>query len=84
MGDMPCFVGIDVAKAQLDIAVRPSGERWTVPNDAGGVGTLVEQLQALHPTLHCTGSHGGPGACCYSRVGHGWPPCRSCEPTAGT
>ena len=48
---MPCFVGIDVAKAQLDIAVRPSGERWAVPNDAGGVATLVEQVQALHPTL---------------------------------
>ena len=24
------FVGMDVAKAQLDIAVRPSGERWAV------------------------------------------------------
>ena len=31
MVDVPCFVGIDVAKAQLDIAVRPSGARWTVP-----------------------------------------------------
>jgi len=40
-------VGIDVAKAQWDIAVRPSGERWAVPHDAGGVVTLVEQLQAL-------------------------------------
>jgi transposase len=59
MGDMPCFVGIDVAKAQLDIAVRPSGERWTVPNDAGGVGTLVEQLQALHPTLIVLEATGG-------------------------
>ena len=36
MVDVPCFVGIDVAKAQLDIAVRPSGERWAVPNDAAG------------------------------------------------
>ena len=43
MVDVPCFVGIDVAKAQLDIAVRPSGERWAVPNDAGGVVTLVER-----------------------------------------
>jgi hypothetical protein len=31
MSDVPCFIGIDVAKAQLDIAVRPSGERWAVP-----------------------------------------------------
>jgi transposase len=59
MVDMPCFVGIDVAKAQWDIAVRPSGERWAVPNDAGGVGTLVEQLQALHPTLIVLEATGG-------------------------
>ena len=32
MVDVPCFMGIEVAKAQLDIAVRPSGERWAVPN----------------------------------------------------
>ena len=25
MSDVPCFVGIDVAKAQRDIALRPSG-----------------------------------------------------------
>ena len=49
MSDVPCFVGIDVAKAQLDIAVRPTGARWAVPNDAGGIITLVEQVQALSP-----------------------------------
>src|SRR5215510_2971414 len=59
MVDVPCFVGIDVAKAQWDIAVRPSGERWAVPNDAGGVGTLVEQLQALQPTLIVLEATGG-------------------------
>ena len=59
MVDVPCFVGIDVAKAQLDMALRPSGERWAVPNDAGGVGTLVEQLQALHPTLIVLEATGG-------------------------
>ena len=25
------YVGIDVAKAQLDVAVRPSGDRWEAP-----------------------------------------------------
>ena len=59
MVEVPCFVGIDVAKAQLDIAVRPSGERWAVPNDAGGVGTLVEQLRARHPTLIVLEATGG-------------------------
>ena len=51
MVDVPCFIGIDVAKAQLDIALRPAGERWAVPNDASGVATLVERVQALQPTL---------------------------------
>jgi transposase len=59
MDDVPCFVGIDVAKAQLDIAVRPSGERWAVSNDADGVATLVEQLQPLHPTLIVLEATGG-------------------------
>jgi transposase len=59
MVDVPCFVGIDVAKAQLDIAVRPSGERWAVPNDADGVVTLVERMQALHPTLIVLEATGG-------------------------
>ena len=59
MVDVPCFVGIDVAKAQLDVAVRPSGERWAVPNDADGVVTLVERLQPLHPTLIVLADTGG-------------------------
>jgi transposase len=59
MSVVPCFVGIDVAKAQLDIALRPSGERWAVPNDTSGVTTLVDQLQALHPTLIVLEATGG-------------------------
>src|ERR1700675_538029 len=59
MVDVPCFVGIEVAKAQLDMALRPSGERWAVPNDAGGVVTLVGRLQALHPTLRVLEATGG-------------------------
>ena len=83
MVDVPCFVGIDVAKAQLDIALRPSGERWAVPNDAGGVGTLVERLQALHPTLIVLEATGGLERGCHSRVGHGRPARRRGEPAAG-
>ena len=45
------FVGIDVAKAQLDIALRPSGERWAVTNDDAGIAALVTQLQAIAPQL---------------------------------
>ena len=46
MVDVPCFVGIDVAKAQLDIAVRPAGERWAVPTD-GPVFRHVSAMAAL-------------------------------------
>ena len=59
MSDVPCFGGIDVAKAQWDIAVRPTGERWTVPNDPHGCVTLVERLQALHPPLIVLEATGG-------------------------
>jgi transposase len=59
MSDGPCFVGIDVAKAQLDIAIRPAGERWAVPNDASGVTTLVDRGQALQPTLMVLEAPGG-------------------------
>jgi len=59
MSVVPCFVGIDVAKAQLDIAVRPSGERWAVSNDTSGIVTLVDRLQTLPPTLIVLEATGG-------------------------
>ena len=31
MGQAGIYVGIDVAKAKVDVAVRPTGERWEVP-----------------------------------------------------
>jgi len=56
---VPCFGGIDVAKAQWDIALRPSGERWAVAHDASGVATLVDRGQTLHPTLMVLEATGG-------------------------
>ena len=56
---MPCFVGIDVAKAQVDMALRPAGERWAMPNDASGVATRVDRLQGLPPTLMVLEATGG-------------------------
>lgn len=53
------FIGIDVAKAHLDIAVLPSGERWTVSNDEMGIDTLVQRLQALSPTCVVLEATGG-------------------------
>jgi transposase len=53
------FVGIDVAKAELVVAVRPSGQSWTVPNDAPGLRTLVERLTPDAPSLIILEATGG-------------------------
>jgi len=57
--DTPRFVGIDVAKAQLDIAVRPSGEQWVAPHTETGIATLVGRLVGLAPTLVVLEATGG-------------------------
>ncbi len=45
------FVGIDVSKARLDVAVRPTGQSWGVDNGEKGLKELVQGLKALSPTL---------------------------------
>jgi transposase len=50
---------MDVAKAQRDMALRPTGERWAVANDAAGMVTLVARLQAVPPTLMVLEATGG-------------------------
>ena len=54
-----CFVGLDVAKAQLDVAIRPSGEQWSVANDEAGIAQLVARVRALHPFLVVAEATGG-------------------------
>ena len=53
------LIGIDVAKAELVVAVRPSGAPWAVANDAAGVRTLVARLQEERPTLIVLEATGG-------------------------
>lgn len=36
-----CCVGIDVSTVRLDVALRPSGEEYTLPNEAAGDAELV-------------------------------------------
>lgn len=53
-------VGIDVSKDRLDVAIRPSGERFAVPRDAGGLRDLIERLKPLAPSvvgLEATGGY---------------------------
>ena len=53
------FVGIDVAKARLDVALCPSGEHWTVEHDEVGIAAVVERLAAQSPTLVILEATGG-------------------------
>lgn len=55
---IPIFVGIDVSKARLDIAIRPTGERGSVVNDKAGIKALVKRLAKIQPArivLEATG-----------------------------
>lgn len=45
----PVFVGIDISKARLDVALRPAGSPFTVPHDDAGIATVVARLGALAP-----------------------------------
>jgi transposase len=45
------FVGIDVSKDRLDVAARPSGQSWQVPNTEAGVASLVARVAAPGPHL---------------------------------
>ena len=59
MSAAPCFVGIDVSQARLDVAVRPSGALWQVANDEAGLAELGARLAALRPTLIVLEATGG-------------------------
>jgi len=45
MGEGQRFVGVDVAKAQLDVFIQPSGESFSVANDERGISELLRQLE---------------------------------------
>jgi transposase len=53
------FIGIDVARDKLDLAVRPARQQWQVANTAAGISALVPQLRALAPTLIVLEATGG-------------------------
>ena len=59
MKEIPLFVGIDVSKERLDVAVRPTGETWQVPYDAEGINSLAGCLRELAPQLVVLEATGG-------------------------
>lgn len=59
MTSTECFVGIDVSKDTLDVAIRPDGPHRQVPNTDDGLDQLVELLRPLNPTLIVLEASGG-------------------------
>ncbi len=53
------YVGIDVSKAELVVAMRPGNEHLTLTNDRAGVKRLVTRLQELKPKLVVVEATGG-------------------------
>ncbi len=53
------FVGIDVSKAQFDIAVHAQATHWQTPNTDAGIADLIQRLHALHSTLIVLEATGG-------------------------
>ena len=53
------YVGIDVAKAQVDVAIRPADDRWRVSHDEAGIRQLVSRLKPLEPVMVLLEASGG-------------------------
>lgn len=53
------FVGIDVSKNRLDVALLPLGEVFTVSRDAAGLDELIARLQPLAPQITALEATGG-------------------------
>lgn len=53
------YVGIDVSKSRLDIALGEDGEVWHVRNDGEGFETLVKKLEEIEPKMIVIESTGG-------------------------
>ena len=55
----PLFVGIDVSKDRLDVALRPTEEVFVVDRNAAGLAALIERLRPLAPALIALEATGG-------------------------
>jgi transposase len=54
------WVGVDVSKQRLDVAIRPAGETLAISNDEAGIKKLVKVMTKLSPQLivmEATGGH---------------------------
>ena len=59
MEQAPRYAGIDVAKAKVDVAVRPTGQKWSMAYDKRGVRELISQMKEMSPALVVLEASGG-------------------------
>ena len=57
--EAPRYAGIDVAKAKVDVAVRPTGQKWSIAYDKRGVRELISQMKEMSPALVVLEASGG-------------------------
>jgi len=72
MEPTPLYVGIDVAKAHLDVAEGSTGARWRVANDEVGIAEALRHLELLAPALvvlEATGGYEAPVAAALGAAG---------------
>ena len=66
------YVGIDVAKAHLDVAEGSTGAIWRVANDEVGIAEALRRLEVLTPAqvvLEATGGYEAPVAAALGAAG---------------
>ena len=72
MNNTEINIGIDTSKHQLDIAVRPSGEFFSVDNTQDGINHAVLKLLPIKPDrvlIEATGRFELPFACAAFKAG---------------
>ena len=53
------YVGIDISKDSLDMAIHASNQQWRFPNDTSGITRLCRMLKKLSPALIVFEATGG-------------------------
>lgn len=53
------YVGVDVSKDRLDVAVAPTGETHSFANDRKGIRDLIDTLSSVSPTIIVPEATGG-------------------------
>jgi transposase len=68
MAEEKVFVGIDVSKAWLDIAVQPGEDSWRTENSELGIAKLVKRLAVRGPSCIVVEATGGYEAILVTRL----------------